>query len=260
MNVKKQFFLFLLICSYLIFNYYLFSGWWNSAIGTLLIVYFSYLIWPQQFLQNIGLKISARVLILALCLALILIYIAYIMMVYLGLNFILISYTSIGNYIHDVFYTLNEEIILGTLLLSYSIKKHKNHPIFISFAIALIFSLGHFVFYKWIFLAKGTLQPGTLITLFMLGFLRNNLILVTGHIGISWALHFSWVAVMFGSTHLIKLNHELLSEPEKFNLYLGSIEMFLISTILAVSSVFLFLKNGKFSRLKIRTDSFEFTN
>ena len=75
--------------------------------------------------------------------------------------------------------------------------------------------------------------------------MRNSLILQTGHIGYSWALHFGWMVVMFGSKH-IDLNSNLrVTEPERFNLYLGSIEMLGISIVLAGLSLTYWIKKYK---------------
>jgi hypothetical protein len=99
--------------------------------------------------------------------------------------------------------------------------------------LAVFFSLIHFVFYRWIFLDGGILGIQTLITLFLVGFVRNSLILQTGHIGYSWALHFGWMAIMFGSSHTYINSNMPLKESESFNLYLGSTEMLILSLILA---------------------------
>jgi hypothetical protein len=93
----------------------------------------------------------------------------------------------------------------------------------------------HFIFYKWIFADRGVLGISTLITLFLVGFVRNSLIIKTGHIGYSWALHFGWIAIMFGSRHISSNANKYFAEYELFNLYLGSTEMLIISIILAGS-------------------------
>ncbi|HPJ06356.1 MAG TPA: hypothetical protein PLK17_12665 [Bacteroidales bacterium] len=69
------------------------------------------------------------------------------------------------------------------------VDKMKIRPLFASVALALFFALIHFVFYKWIFLDRGIIGMLTHTSLFMVGFVRNSLILMTGHIGYSWALH-----------------------------------------------------------------------
>ncbi len=72
-----------------------------------------------------------------------------------------------------------------------------------------------------------------LITLFLVGFVRNSLILHTRHIGYSWALHFGWMTIMFGSMHIYSETNLRLTELERFNTYLGSVWMVIISALAA---------------------------
>jgi CHASE2 domain-containing sensor protein len=50
----------LLGLSYGFFSYYFFGGWWNSSVGSLLIVLFSYLIWHKDFLKHTGLQLGLK--------------------------------------------------------------------------------------------------------------------------------------------------------------------------------------------------------
>jgi hypothetical protein len=102
-----------------------------------------------------------------------------------------------------------------------------------SICLAVVFSLIHYIFYRWIFADKGILSISTLITLFLVGIVRNSLIIHSGHIGYSWALHFGWIAIMFGSSHTYLKTNMYVTEPERFNLYLGSPEMLIISIVMA---------------------------
>jgi hypothetical protein len=155
-----------------------------------------------------------------------------------------ISFTNWRNYYHDIFYVLNEEIVIGALLLFALVNKRKIKPVIASVGLAAFFALIHFVFYKWIFKDRGIIEASTLTTLFLVGFVRNSLIFQTGHIGYSWALHFGWIIIMFGSMH-IDLNSNLrVTEPERFNLYLGSIEMLIISIIMAGLSLTYWIKSS----------------
>jgi RsiW-degrading membrane proteinase PrsW (M82 family) len=52
---------------------------------------------------------------------------------------------------HSVFYILNEEIVFGSVILFSLTKQRKVNPLVASFILALAFSLGHFIFYKWIY-------------------------------------------------------------------------------------------------------------
>jgi hypothetical protein len=148
------------------------------------------------------------------------------------------------DYYHDAFYILNEEIVIGALILFYLTEKRRIKPIFASVGLAILFSVIHFVFYRWIFTDKGIIQITALMTLFFIGCLRNNLIILTGHIGYSWALHFGWMVIMFGCIHLQNDTRMTISEPDRFNTYLGSLEMLFISIVLAAIS-FIYWLNKK---------------
>lgn len=143
----------------------------------------------------------------------------------------------VQNFAHIFFYTLNEELIVGGLLLiSLKNKYEKLNQIFISIGVAIFFSVIHYVFYRWVFQgpAQGILTILTLISVLLIGMIRNNIILKTGHIGYSWALHFSWMVIMFGCAFYKPSNAVQLSESERFNLFIGNKITILIGYILAV--------------------------
>ncbi len=229
--------------SYGFFSYYFFGGWWNSSVGSVLIILFSYLIWDKDFLKHIGLQLDLKTIAKSIILAGIIAISALLIMKYIAVKHnVTISYTNWKDYYHDIFYILNEEIVIGSILLFALVNKRKIQPFIASVGLAIFFALIHFVFYKWLFRDRGILGVTTLTTLFLVGFVRNSLILQTGHIGYSWALHFGWMVVMFGSKH-IDLNTNLrVTESERFNLYLGSIEVLVISTIIAGLSLAYWIK------------------
>ncbi len=207
-------------------------------MGSILIILFSYFIWKKDFLKNIGLQLDLKTIAKSISLAGIVTICALLLMKYIAnKHYVQIKFTNWRDYYHDIFYILNEEIVIGAILLFALVNKRKIKPIFASIGLAVFFALIHFVFYKWIFNDCGILGISTLITLFLVGFIRNSLILQTGHIGYSWALHFGWMVIMFGSMH-IDLNTTLrVTEPDRFNLYLGSVEMLIISIIITGLSV-----------------------
>ena len=241
---------------HLLFSYYYFKGWWYSGLGTVLIVLISYIFWKADFTAKIGLKMRISAISISIILAAFIVTASYFIMQYVNRdNGIVIQFTEYPNYIHDIFYTLNEEIILGAILLFYLSGKIKVHPMIISAGVALIFSMVHFVFYKWIFLDRGFLGLSTLSTLFFVGFFRNNLILEFRHIGYSWAFHFGWMAMMFGNHHYFAASNTPLTELERFNLYIGSWEMLVISFTMAISSAVFFSQGFSFAKLKYSKNS-----
>lgn len=243
LRLKRIILFSLLVLSHVLFSYYFFGGWWNSSIGTLLIIFFSYLIWNKDFPKQIGLQLDLKIIAKSILLAGIITIGSLLMMEYIAHKHnVQIRFTSWRDYYHDIFYILNEEIVIGAILLFALVKKRKINPIIASVGLAVFFALIHFIFYKWIFNDRGIIEISTLITLFLVGFVRNSLILQTGHIGYSWALHFGWIVIMLGSIHVDLQTNLRLTEPERFNLYLGSFEMSIISTIMAGLSLFYWIK------------------
>lgn len=248
--LKRKILFALLILSYSLFTYNFFGLWWNSSVGSVLILFFSYLIWKKDFLKQVGLQLDFKTVVKSLLLAGLITICAFLIMKYIaGRNEIQIRFTNWRDYYHDIFYILNEEIVLGAILLFYLINKGKIKPVTASIGLAVFFALIHFVFYKWIFDNRGLIGISTLTTLFLVGFVRNSLIFQTGHIGYSWALHFGWMAVMFGSIHVDLDTGSNLTELRRFNLYLGSDEMLVTSIIFAGLSILYWIK--KYSSKKV---------
>jgi hypothetical protein len=234
LRLRRKILFSLLVLSYGFFTYYFFGGWWNSSVGSLLILLFSYLIWDKNFLKQIGLQLDLKTIAQSITLAVIITICALLIMKSIAFKHnVQISFRNWRDYYHDIFYILNEEIVLGAILLFALVNERKIKPITASVGLAVFFALIHFVFYKWIFKDRGIIGILTLTTLFLVGFVRNSLIIQTGHIGYSWALHFGWMAVMFGSKHIDLKDKLIVTEPGRFNLYLGSIKMLIISTIMA---------------------------
>jgi hypothetical protein len=224
----------LLILIYVLFSYSFLGDWLYSSIGTILIIFLSFLIWGNGFLEKVGLQLNLETFVKSIILVVIIAGCSFLIMKYLGKkNDIRIEYYNWRDYYHVMFYVLNEEIVLGAILLFTLVYKWKVRPIVASICLAVGFALFHYVFYRWVFADRGVLGISTLMTLFLVGIVRNSLILYTGHIGYSWALHFGWIAIMFGSRHTNLNTNMYLSELESFNTYLGSTQMLVLSIIIA---------------------------
>ncbi len=241
--LKQQLWMTLMILSYILFSYYVFRGRWNSSIGTILILIFSYLIWGKSFLKPTGLSLTVKTVVKSLLLVTIITFCSLLLMKFIvHKQGIVILFTSWKDYYHDVFYVLNEEIILGPIILFNLVYKKKLKPLLASIGLAFAFSIIHFIFYKWIFDVRGIVCLSTLLSLFFIGIFRNNLILYTGHIAYSWVFHFGWIAVMLGSKHVFLDSGIELNELQKFNLYLGSTEMIILTFTLALISLAVWFK------------------
>jgi len=246
----------LLLFTHVLFSYYKYlHGWWCSSIGTVLILLLCYLNWNKDYLRIAGLNLNFKIVVKSIFATAIVSVCSLLLMKYIAekLNVSIIHISKWIDYYHDVFYILNEEIVLGALVLFYFTQKRKIKPIYASVGLALFFSAIHFVFYRWIFTDRGIIQIPALITLFLIGFVRNNLIIVYGHVGYSWALHFGWIVIMFGSIHLHNDTQMIMSEPDRFTTYIGSIEMLVLSFILASLSLLNWLKKNNIRSTKLES-------
>ena len=224
----------LLILIYVLFSYSFLGDWLYSSIGSILIIFLSYLIWGKSFLKQIGLQLNLPTIAKSIILVVIIAGCSLLIQKYIGnKNDIRIEYYNWRDYYHVLFYVLHEELVFGALILFPLVYKWKGRPIVASICLAICFALIHYVFYRWVFADRGILGISTLVTLFLVGFVRNSLIIQSGHIGYSWALHFGWIAIMFGSRHTDLNTNMYISELESFNTYLGSTEMLIISIMLA---------------------------
>ena len=234
----------LMVITHLVFSYYYFPYFFSAFAGTVLIVLISILTWKNNYKYWIGFEIKNKEIL----------YIVIAFIVFISGSFLLVKLVAFpneirispGNYknfTHTLFYTLNEEIILGALLLKgarHCLKKTNEwHIVVIA---AFVFSVVHFVFFSWIFTNTGNLGFFTLLSLFAVGIVRNNLILRTGHIGYSWALHFGWIYIMLGSFHYNTANKFFLSDFERFELYLGDFRISGVCIALAIASFMVFKK------------------
>lgn len=233
-KLKNPFLFTLLVLVYVLFSYSFLGDWLISSLGSILIIFISYLIWGKGFLKQIGMQLNLKTIIKSLVLVVIIAGCSLLILEYIAnKNTIRIAYNNWRDYYHVMFYVLNEEIVLGAILLFTIVYKWKIRAFVACICLAVVFSLVHFVFYRWIFTDRAALGISTLTTLFLVGFIRNSLIIHAGHIGYSWALHFGWIAIMFGTSHTYIESDLYVTEIERFNLYLGSTEMLIISIIMA---------------------------
>lgn len=235
---RKYFLIGLIVLVHLLFSYYYIPRYFSAAIGSVLIISLALIIWKKDGLYWIGLKISGRQIFYSVAA-----FICFFIGSYLIINFIAHKngvQIFTGNYkdvVHTLFYTLNEEIVIGALLLKGIRQALKKTPDWIiSVAAAFVFAIIHLVFFKWVFINRGDLGAITLLSLFAVGIFRNNLILKTGHVGFSWAIHFAWVYVMLGSQHLINVKEYYLSDFERFEMYLGDVRILGACVVLVMFS------------------------
>ena len=225
---------------------------WRALLGSVLLIAIGRLVWPAEWKDRFGLRIPSRDIILSIVQAPILMILLYwIIWVIASGQGILYQPPFTRHcllspvYAHTLGQTLNEELLFGALFL-YAIRQKfpQSHSLVVAALVASGFSLLHYVFYRWMVISQygGILTIGTLFVLFVIGLLRNTLILKSGHIGYSWSLHFSINLIGLTAGYTFGSGKKLI-EPEIFNLILGApAAVFLSIFILAACSVSLLRK------------------
>jgi hypothetical protein len=240
----------LILIAYFCLTY---ADWWMAPVASVLIVLLAHLACPGRGLDTIGLRIPlAQIGVSLLILCIVAVAAGGIIPTIAASEHITFTpaweskkWTALT---HTVGQTLNEEIVLGALLLKSIRKKTRAaHPCVTSAAVALAFSLAHYLFYC----ARppgssnyGTLSVVTLVSLFAIGMARNNCILSTGNVGYAWALHLGWNAVFINSTYTWPSSNTRLAEPAMFNVVLGNTTMVAISLALMGLSLLPFTKSA----------------
>lgn len=242
-RAKRSVLVIFLLLTYLLTSYNASIFPLRSLLGSLVIILIGRAAWPITWKDRLGLRIQFRELALAIALALPLMFIFYwfVQSITVAQNVGYLSPISrygILNpvYLHTLGQTLNEELILGALLLTTLSRSFSRiRPLAIAALVAAGFSLLHFAFYAWIVVPEnsGLLTAGTLFVLFALGLLRNTLILKTNHIAYAWCLHLSVNMVGLWGLYTATDGHEL-NEPEIFNLILGSPGMIILAGLIVL--------------------------
>lgn len=222
-----------------------------GLLGSIIIILLSRKAWPESWANRLGLRFNKKSIILSIFLLPVIILTANLVIAKISiLNNI--SYRSwladvdILGYIHSFSQTLNEEMIVGALLLN-SLRRGLPalHPLWIAMSVAIVFALLHYPFYAWVVAGwhRGEVTTAALLTLFAIGMVRNNLILQTGNISCAWVLHFGFNVVFFRGSFYDPAAEVYLNQPERFNLILGSPWMLIIGVFILIGSLFLYRKD-----------------
>ncbi len=229
-----------MICSVLAFNYSPQIAWWRSSLATGFVLIFGWCAWRKDFRGYAGLRIDLREIFASIAVGAIVTIGAFLVVRRTCISENISMYSPNGfDWYHHFFQTLNEEIVFGAQPL-FALRRTRlgTNAILISLALASAFSGGHYVFYRWLTQEKGSLELLSLAGLFLVGAIRNNLILRFNHIGFSWAVHFGFIVAMLGVPKVWRFSNTFVSEPQAFNLILGSPAIFLALLVLAFTSCY----------------------
>ncbi len=264
-QIKKYGLLILIFCFCGFLNYHpqmLFGlnsphwGWMFSLLSTILIISFMRIRDPEKWSRKLGINFKKTGILKFVIITTLLSVIAFFIVdfvskvdgydfkpklfyykTYLGANYPF--HYIVANYLYYIPETFNEEMLIGALLLMGIERRfEKLNKNYIVVIVALIFSVMHQGLYKWSPVQSGELLTLTTIaTLFFVGVLRNSLILKTRNIALSWAIRLSFNMVFFSGLFINTGNGEFQDEPEVFNIVFGNRTMFILTGLLALTSM-----------------------
>jgi len=242
-NLSKVTWILLAYLSLIILNYLPECGFYFSSLAFASILLCLKTAWGDNWKTIAGLNITFRNIIFFITGLILLIIINYLFINSIALSKDINFITRITSgqkllYLHTIFQTLNEEILMGAVLLfSLQNKFFKEQPLFLSIVAGAIFSVSHYFTYRYFFTAEsGVLSYYALFALFAAGVIRNNLILLSNNIAYSWMIHLAWNWVFFGGNYYT--NGLKLMQVEQFNIIFGN-ENFIItaSCIMIITSL-----------------------
>lgn len=238
---------FLLLLVFLLFTY---NTWWLAPVGSAIIILLSYLVWPGRNIDLLGLNIPLRQGLVSLAIASGVMVIAWLVLLAvtpgqdIAITPVWRRTAWLALLAHTLGQTLNEEMLLGALLLKSVSSRFRRLPApAVSILVGLIFSLLHYAFYAFRppqVINYGMLSLVALASIFAAGVLRNNCILSTGNIAFAWAIHFGWNVIFIDSSYTNAITHVDLSEPQMFNAVLGGFPAMLVVSLAAGLSFLLY--------------------
>jgi hypothetical protein len=231
-----------------------YNVWWAAPAGTLLIVLLARVAWPGKARQVLGLAIPVKALAAALLLACAILagsfWLTGAIAAGAGVRYVPLYANTRGLtlLVHTLGQILNEEVVLGALLLRFMQSRLKTaHPAVLSVVAALAFALLHAAFYGLQPTRApnyGYLAAATLVALFAAGVARNNCILCTRHIGYALALHAGWNIAFMDGLFFTPGSGLELAEPAMFNLVLWDPRMVAVTAVLMAASFGLYAQGN----------------
>jgi hypothetical protein len=279
-RIKSNALLLLIFIVWGVFNYnpqllfktsYHHWGWHFSLIATVFIIFLMKVRDPNDWKQKLGIDFTFKDILSFVLTAILLVVVSFFVVsfvtsrysdysfqpqllhyqTYFGSDFPFAAVLS--NYIYYIPETFNEEMLIGAFLLFGIQRKTSLPPSVIAALVAFVFSFMHQALYKWSPVQPGTLlTTGTIFTLFSVGVLRNVLILKTGKIVYSWAVHLSFNLIFFAGFYVHNVNQSFASEPEKFNIVFGNpLMVFFCGSLALLSLLWLNSRNFRINKQRL---------
>ena len=238
-----------IILIYLLTSYVPYLGVYVSVSGTALIIFSGWLFLKKNIFQTIGLNFTVRDWMIIPLVVVITAFTAFVIIGTIAHENGYVRVPSLSliptvRSLHTIGQTLNEEIVLGfILIMRMRLIPLMRHPLILSVSASMMFAVFHYLFYLLSPYQGSPLDAITLFNIFLIGTVRYNLILKFNHIGYAWAIHYGWNFVMFGGEFY--LNETLIREYDVFNDFIGSPESLVLFLLIAVATFFMLMRPVK---------------
>ena len=222
----RPYLILIMVASLFYFNYLGYLAWWISALETGLLTGIGYLVWGTDLVRHLGIPNKPISVIFTFVVFIGVVLTSYFVCTLIAHKHgLTLDYHFKISHFHYLFYSFNDEVIYGALLMFYlgNVLGPK-YMLLISIVVALGFTIIHYLFYQYSAssLMEDTLYIPTLISLFFVGLIRNNLIYIFRHIGYAWAIHAGFISVVFGVC-IYRASHLIYGGANVLNLVLGDI-------------------------------------
>ena len=219
-------------------------SWWSFAASTAALLALAWLRWGGAALRRLGLPVEPASIAwtVAAGLALYALFRLVVVPSVAAREALTLTPYPPRIAVSFVFQTLNEELVLGALLVI-GLARWTRRPILTVLVVAGLFALLHLLLYRY-----GTigldLLPVTLATLAAVGVIRGAAILLAGHVGFAWALHAAFNLTMFAGRWRETSSGRVLQEPEILDAFLRPPWIVLPAAVVAVLLVGLLRRVG----------------
>jgi len=225
-------------------------GFWISAAAACLILLLARFAFGETWRDRLGIAVGVRGRLVFLATLAVTVPVAAVLLRHMAARSGLeASLTPVldrpGGIAFTTFQTLNEELVVGALLLLTLDRRHPGRRGVIGVAVAAVFALLHVALYasphqRLLGATPVTLAPLTVLSLFLVGIARNNMILARGDIAMAWGLHLGFNVPFLVGSIFDPATGASPTEPARFDAVFGHVPMVAALAVLAAASFLLY--------------------
>jgi hypothetical protein len=225
-------------------------GWWISWLAAAVVLLLGWLAFDGEWRARFGIATGARGLLVFLATLAIALPGSYLLLGVVGrasgISFeVADAIARPGALAFTTCQTLNEELVVGALLLLALDRRYPDRRTTIAIGVAAVFGLMHVLLYgsphqEMFGNTPVLLDPLTVASLVFVGILRNAAILIRGDIAVAWGIHLGFNVPFFVGGRVVMREADL-TEPGLFDAVFAHPAMVAVTAIGAATAL-LFLR------------------